>query len=322
MMRHYLLFSVAYLACAVVLVFALRDQPLMLLLGATLTTVYLLKSFIQWLPILGIFFAASLYLTRKYGLKERILPTIFALMGCLVFSMAFSLMKTSIPFIQPFYADALFANIDSALHFGVDPWRIAHAASSYIPPSAIVVLYLMIWSLPAVFLPVFIALTDTDPQRARRFMILHIVAWIGLGNVLAMLGSSAGPVYYDRVIGGTRFADLSAALDSSGIAASALGGVQNNLWKLYSEGGQSLGSGISAFPSVHVGLAVVTMLYMAERSRLLAPLGALFAAAIMFASVYHGWHYAIDGYASFIIVTAIWAAQRRRNVVVATYIPA
>ncbi|TDT75541.1 PAP2 superfamily protein [Litoreibacter halocynthiae] len=322
MMRHYLLFSLAYFACAVALVFAMREQPAALLLGAVRTSFYLLKSFAEWLPILGVFLAGSLYLTRKYGVRARIVPTIYALLGCLVFSMAFSLVKTSIPSIQPFYADPFFADLDAALHFGVDPWRIAHSVAAFVPPSVIVVLYFMVWFLPAVFLPVFIALTDTDTDRSKRFMILYVVSWVGLGNVMAMLGSSAGPVYYDRLIGGTRFADLTAALESSGIAASALGRVQDNLWQFYSDGGQSVGSGISAFPSVHVGLAAVTLLYLWERSRALAPFGVLFAAMIMFASVYHGWHYAVDGYVSIVAVTALWAVLRRRNVAIATYIPA
>ena len=34
--------------------------------------------------------------------------------------------------------------------------------------------------------------------------------------------------------------------------------------------------------------------------------GWTFAAIIMFGSVYTGWHYALDGYLSFIVVTAIW----------------
>lgn len=322
MMRIYLLFSMAYLAFAVALIFALRDHPVALLLSAVRTSLYLLKSFAEWMPILGIFLAGSLYLTRKYGFKARILPTIYALLGCLLFSMAFSLVKTTIPYVQPFYADSLFADLDAALHFGVDPWRITHSLATYVPPAAIVILYFMVWFLPAVFLPVFIALTDTCPDRARRFMVLYVFSWIGLGNILAIFGSSAGPVYYDRLLGGERFADLTSALETSGMAASALGKVQDNLWQFYSEGGQSVGSGISAFPSVHVGLAVVTMLYLMERSRALAPIGIAFTGLIMFASVYHGWHYAVDGYASLIIVATAWAMLRRRNVAIATYIPA
>ncbi|WP_298258566.1 phosphatase PAP2 family protein [uncultured Litoreibacter sp.] len=322
MMRYYFLFSLAYLAFAVGLIFAVREQPAALLMGAVLTSLYLAKSFAAWVPVVGVALGASLYLTRKYSVKERIIPAIYAVMGCLVFATAFSLVKTSIPFVQPFYADPFFADLDAALHMGVDPWVITHAISAYIPTSLVVIVYFMVWSFPAVFLPVFIALTDSDTERSKRFIILHVAVWIGLGNIMAAIGSSVGPVYYDRLLGGSRFSDLSNALETSGIAASPLGGVQENLWVLYSESGQSLGSGISAFPSVHVGIAAVTFLYVWERSRILAPLGALFAAMIMFFSVYHGWHYAIDGYVSIVAVTALWAALRRRNVAIATYIPA
>ncbi|WP_352458864.1 MULTISPECIES: phosphatase PAP2 family protein [unclassified Mesorhizobium] len=40
-------------------------------------------------------------------------------------------------------------------------------------------------------------------------------------------------------------------------------------------------------------------------------LGWTFAALILYGSVFTGWHYAVDGYASIIVVSVIWWATGR-----------
>jgi membrane-associated phospholipid phosphatase len=79
------------------------------------------------------------------------------------------------------------------------------------------------------------------------------------------------------------------------------------LWSGYI--GATKGSiGISAFPSMHVAMAVLFALYATRRSRLVGLLMWAFAAIIMVGSVILGWHYAVDGYASVLISIAIWKA--------------
>jgi hypothetical protein len=249
--------------------------------------------------------------------------------GCLIFSAAFTLVKTSIPSILPFYADPFFADLDRALHGGIDPWVWTHQWAGSINVDAVATLYFIIWGFPAAFFPLILALSDSDDARKKRFLILHCFVWIGLGNVIALGGSSVGPVYYDRLLGTDRFSDLSLALQgTSAVAGSHIGLVQDELWRVYSEHGQVIGSGISAFPSVHNGVATLATLYLIERSRWLAPVGLIFSAAILFASIYVGWHYALDGYFSILAVTLVWYLQRvwtgmrQRSAAFATYNPA
>ncbi|MEM9584520.1 MAG: phosphatase PAP2 family protein [Pseudomonadota bacterium] len=321
-MRQFFFFSLIYLLAGIALVMLVREDPITLLLFVLIKSVSLATYLVDYAKYFGVFLIIGLWFTRHLGLKQRIVPTLYAIMGCLMFSAAFSLVKTSIPSVVPFYADEMLANLDAALHFGFDPWTVAHSFADYIPANAIVILYFGLWTLPAIFLPVIIAITDTDDDRTKRFLVLHVLCWIGLGNVVATILSSVGPVYYDRLLGGTRFADLTSALETSGITASKLGVVQEGLWTQYIENGQSIGSGISAFPSVHVGVATVFALYLAERSRALIPVSVLFLGTISFASVYNGWHYAVDGYASMVLIFAAWAIQQRRNVAFASMKPA
>lgn len=325
-MRNFFFFSLIYTACAVGLVMLLRDEPASLLGFVLIKSLSLAASLGDYLKYLGIVLLAILWVTRHSGLKNRLTPAVYAFMGCLVFSAGFSLVKTSIPFINPFWADPLMADLDAMLHRG-DPWVLAHALSEHISAGVVVLMYFGVWTLPAIFLPLIIAVTDGDTARQNRFLILHLICWVGLGNVMAAGFASAGPIYYDALLGGARFAGLTDALVASGITDSKLGAVQATLWENYAEKAQAIGSGISAFPSVHVGVSTVFALYLAERSRWLAPLGLAFLGTIQFCSVYNGWHYAVDGYASMAVMTLAWWALRKRenvgrNVAFATYNPA
>jgi hypothetical protein len=313
-MKKFFLFSAFYLVAAVALLFILRDDPLgtltYTLISAVNDSKFLLSKWPYLLPLLGI----GWYVTRAQGCKHLLVPTLHAFFGCLMFSAAFGMVKINIPYVVPFYADEMLANADAALHFGHDPWVLVHTLADYIPYRALEILYFDMWLLPAWFLPLSMVLTDSNIERTNRYLVLFVFCWVGLGNVVATMFSSVGPVYYDRLMGTERFVGLTLALESSGLTGSIMGGVQEYLWMQYNENGQSFGSGISAFPSVHVGVAAVVAFYLAERSRYLMPLGLVFLAAISFASVYNGWHYAVDGYVSILLITAAWAVMTRRKV--------
>lgn len=235
----------------------------------------------------------------------------YALFASIMLQTAFSFLKSSIPGIVPFYADPALAEADRWLHGGVDPWVIAHRVGANLPVDSLLPVYLSVWLVPAIFLAMIMAVSDSSAERKARFLVLYLFCWVVIGNVLAVAGSSVGPVFYDALLGGTRFADLHAALDQSGVAASRIGYVQERLWESYSSQGMAIGTGISAFPSVHVAIATLTALYLYERSRWLAVPGLVFLVTILFLSVYTGYHYAIDGYVSIVLVTGAWVALRR-----------
>ena len=327
-MRNFFLFSVIYLAFAAAVVSVFREDPAMQFATAVVRSLNLLITFTKYLPYIAAALLIVFALTRRLGGKGMLTQSVYAFLGCFLFSVAFMFTKTTIPYVVPFYADPFFADLDKAMHFGTDPWVWTHKFADWIPADAVSTVYFVLWGLPAAFFPLIIALSDHDEDRKRRFIILHCMVWVGLGNILALIGSSVGPVYYDRLLGTERFPELLEALVASGITETRVGLVQENLWDLFVNHSQSIGAGISAFPSVHNGVATMAMLYMIERSRWLAPVGVGFCLSILFLSVYIGWHYAIDGYVSIALVTLVWylqrvsAARRRRNVAFASYKPA
>ncbi|HQU66617.1 MAG TPA: phosphatase PAP2 family protein [Albidovulum sp.] len=218
--------------------------------------------------------------------------------------------KSAIPELVPFYADPFLARMDRALFFGRDGWEVTHALVGQGFSGLFSMLYMPVWSVLALGFPILIALTDPDRARVGRYAWLFVLAWFVVGNVLATLGSSVGPIYYDRLLASERFADLSVALQQSGLAASALGLLQDQIWAGSNDATLPL-SLISAFPSVHVAVATVAALYLKERAPRLAPVGYAFLGVIAFISVYSGYHYATCAIAGWAVVVALGKALKR-----------
>lgn len=305
--------SLLYLMASLALM-AIRfpNFPELAVTAINLTWYYVnrLSVHLRWLlPVLPLL----LLLVPRRNLAAHAMGALRAAGSVVAILVGFSFLKSAIPSIVPFYADPAFASLDKFMHGGRDPWQIAHAIIR--PGHAVFLIpsYVQIWAMVAVGLPFVVALSDPDDGRVRRFSILYLFTWIGLGNVMAVAFSSVGPVFYDRLLGGDRFAQLTEALMVRGVKDTVVGDVQAFLWSAYETQALLFGSGISAFPSVHLGIATLTALYLYERSRLLLPFGLLFVAVIQFLSVYTGYHYAIDGYFSIAAVVGLWAWLRRRE---------
>jgi hypothetical protein len=64
--------------------------------------------------------------------------------------------------------------------------------------------------------------------------------------------------------------------------------------------------GIAAMPSVHVALPVLYALAAWKLHRRLGILFGAYALLIFLGSVHLGWHYAVDGYVTLLIVPMVW----------------
>lgn len=227
-----------------------------------------------------------------------------AIMGVLVISAtAFTTLKHEYSFIVPFHSDSMFADLDAALHFG-DPWRYARAIFPASLDLALFSLYSQLWFVEIVGVLVYAAFVADRGDR-ERFFVTFALSAILLSSIVRIAGSSAGPVFYDRIIGGDRFADLIAALKASAAGPKTLT-LTDYLYSSYTSQRSVLGTGISAMPSLHVALAFLCALFISSRSRIAGWIAWGYAGIIMFGSVYFGWHYALDGYVSIISVLIIW----------------
>jgi hypothetical protein len=134
------------------------------------------------------------------------------------------------------------------------------------------------------------------------------LAVIVLGTIGAILFSSAGPIFYEWVVGGPGpYLPLIEHLQGVHEATPLTAWIgREYLWESYSSGTYHLGSGISAMPSMHIAAATLTTIVAFRWKRLAGFVGVLFTAVILYGSVYLAWHYAIDGYVSLVVVPVLW----------------
>ncbi len=240
---------------------------------------------------------------------ERLALALPVLVAMPVTMSVYSSLKRMIPDLVPYHHDELFWQWDRWLHFGHDPWVLLQPLLG-VPAitSWISILYHQVWLGLMVLIWIWHAWRLTAPRLRLQFLITYLLVWIVLGNIAAVLLSSAGPPYFAQVTGldspfGPLFDYLESADETSGVWALSL---QDTLWRSHASGGTEIGTGISAMPSVHVATTMVFAL-AAWRQGLLARLVfTAFAVVVVAGSVHLGWHYAIDAYASIAATWLLW----------------
>lgn len=227
-----------------------------------------------------------------------------------LFMGSFTTFKSLMPQIAGgFSYDRLFADLDFLLHGSRDPGTFLLSAIGTPPVMAFVEWhYGAFWTAMAFIPAFFIALLPGSAAFRLRYFLSMFLVWTVLGNVLALLFLSAGPVFYGEATGDhQRFADFLAAL--SGDSPSAT--FRSYLWQGSVNGTVGFGTGISAFPSVHVGVATMNALFLREYGPKAGLAGLVHLVVILASSVLLGWHYAIDGYVSILVVLLMHMALKR-----------
>lgn len=249
--------------------------------------------------------------------RARVTPRLVAgtalYLAIALFYGGFTYFKSVLPLVWPFHADVPLADLDAALHGGVDPWRLLHPLLGRQPVTrAIEMVYSAVWSLLVFAVPLLICTVRRHAGLRRRFLLTFLACWVLLGNVAALAFMSGGPMFYAQVTGDAgRYAELTGYLEfSRGLRHSAMG-AGDYLWTLYQRGAPGFGSGISAFPSLHLAMATLFALTLRALHPRLAWLGYGFVVVILAGSVHLAWHYAVDGYASIAATLLFWALAGR-----------
>jgi hypothetical protein len=230
-----------------------------------------------------------------------------------MFGATFTNLKVLIPALHPFDWDATFAVWDRLLHFGCDPWLLLQPVLGHPFVTSLVNGCYNLWFILAYGVFCWQMATIARPRLRMQYILTFILAWALIGNVMALLLSSAGPVYYGRVTGlADPFVPLMAYLQqASTVSPVPALGIQDLLWRLYETKGLALGGGISAMPSLHVAIAFSFVLLGRAIDRRLAVAFGAFALLIFLGSIHLGWHYAIDGYVAILATWAIWLGVGR-----------
>jgi membrane-associated phospholipid phosphatase len=233
--------------------------------------------------------------------------------GMPVFAATFTVVKKSIPIFAPFIWDPTFEEWDRWLHGGVAPWQLIHPILG--SPG---ITYGMNWAYNVWFYVLGViwayqAFSQADHRLRLQFFLTLMLGWILLGNVAAMLFSSAGPCFFGDVTGlPDPFLPLMRYLnDANQLHPIWALQAQQHLLQAYTMQGVSEGIGISAMPSMHVAIATLFALVCWRIQRSLGVAMTIYAVAIMIGSVHLGWHYAIDGYFGAMGMIAIWCVVGR-----------
>jgi len=201
---------------------------------------------------------------------------------------ALTWLKIMLPIAQGFWADPLLADTEKML-LGRDAWVITHALFGWATPW-IDRIYVT-WMPVKLVTLILVILAPLSVRRARALLSYFIV--MAMGSLGQHLLPSGGPVFYERLGMGNRFADL----PIEPWVATA----RDYLWADYIRPHGEIGAGISAMPSMHVAIALWVALVLRSYSGRLQWVGWIWFVTIFIGSVHLGWHYALDSIAAIAI---------------------
>lgn len=253
------------------------------------------------------------FLVLKEDVASRISLNQIVAIGLLflmysVFFSAFQSTKVMIPALNPFELDVTYAELDRQLHGGVLPHELLQPLLGYPIITFFIQGFYNIWFALMIVVLCWQMCDRSRPLLRMRFLMTFTLAWFVVGTLAAILMSSAGPVFFDRVTGydgpyGGLLEYLRGVNEVYPIVALDM---QEMLWTSYSTGALESGMGISAMPSLHVTISVLLFLFARHHSTWMAWALGINAVVIMLGSVHLGWHYAIDGYVGATLISLIW----------------
>jgi hypothetical protein len=196
--------------------------------------------------------------------------------------------KSMIPHVTSYWADPYLADLDQLL-FGGDPWRLVrHDLLTPIYAQAYVSWFPITFGT--------MGLLAFSGRNHHRVLTLFLAVMITAGTIGQYVLPSAGPIFYERIGHGLRFHELVATNDPT------FGLFADYLWENFTASTANLGTGISAMPSMHVSMAVWTVIAARAIWAPLAVPAALYALVVWLASIASGWHYATDGLVGALVV--------------------
>jgi hypothetical protein len=195
---------------------------------------------------------------------------------------AFLWIKPVLNIYVPFRSDPLLANLDNAVFLGHDPWTLL----TWLNTDLSGFIYHPVWYFTMI--AALMVLFAQPPSLKKSAMALsYFLLWSIAGPIIHTIFPAGGPIFFERLGYGDRFAEIDGGPSTADAA--------DYLWRGFSSGTFDIASGISAMPSLHVTMAVWTVLCVATFARKWLPLVAATSALVIMLSVSLGWHYAVDG---------------------------
>lgn len=206
--------------------------------------------------------------------------------------------KPLLNFLVPFWADPLLAELDHYLFLGHDPSSLL----GWLNSMGTALFYHRAW-FALMVMTLLMVLSRPPSVEKSSVMVSYFVLWSVAGPVIHLLLPAAGPVFYQNLGYGDRFAGIPLPEEMARMSS--------YLWTVYSGSQFAPGSGISAMPSLHIATTawmVIAVHVLARRWTLaIAAVGLL----IFLLSVSLGWHYALDGIVGAAAAAGCYLAAKR-----------
>lgn len=200
--------------------------------------------------------------------------------------------------LVPFWADPLLADLDYYLFLGHDPSSLL----GWLNSMGTALFYHRAW-FALMVMTLLMALSRPPSVERSSILVSYFVLWSVAGPVIHLLLPAAGPVFFQNLGYGDRFAGIPVPEEMARMS--------DYLWTVYSGSRFAPGSGISAMPSMHIATTawmVIAVHVLARRwSAAMAAVGIL----IFLLSVSLGWHYALDGIAGAAAAAGCYLAAKR-----------
>ena len=234
--------------------------------------------------------------------RERI---VIAILGSVLLaegSAAFGSLKAGIPQFIPFWFDLPESRFEDWL-FGGHPAVLIDPHVPWILPFLDRIYATFVGTHMLAVLAVLASKPSLEKSRA---VVALALAWVLIGVFAAYLFSSVGPIFYDRVYGGHKYAGLVAILAQYAPITTF---TANALWDIQQSHVAMIANGISAFPSMHV--ALTTWLALVLRRTRFAALGWAYLFVIWVGSILLGWHWGPGGIVGGLCMLGLWKLAPR-----------
>lgn len=277
---------------------------------------YLALSFLAAGIVIACWRLPSLFRTTTDPAELRTRWMLCAVLATGVTLPLFQVFKQIVLPMRGFPFDAYLASLEHGLLGGRDAWEVTHSLFGSLWSTLVLDAAYAIW-LPMMFLfPMVVAAAVHNVEARGRLIGTWVASWIVIGSIGAWFLGSAGPCYYNDLVGAhAGFERLHMALQALdgqardyGLAVRAL--YFQDMLEATQAGSMDFASGISAMPSMHVAMASLFAIGGFQRSRALGAVFSVYAVMIWIASVHLGWHYALDGIVGTAMMAALWLLSK------------
>lgn len=219
----------------------------------------------------------------------------------------FIFQKDLVRFVHPYAWDHAFMAWDKILHFGQHPYQLLIDWIGGLKIGGLLEDVYFKWFVVSYVALAYNLFFDRRLGRRMQFMWTLSLSWMLLGGILATVLSSICPIFWHEFYAGDNpYQGLLDHLAANRDDISGILLIQQKLLEWNRSDNLLPPNAIAAMPSMHIAIAWLIVLYMRSVHFWAFLAAAVFFVLVFISCVYFGFHYALDGYVSIVLISIIW----------------